>query len=120
MKVKIKETGKAEELIIINPETGTEWSDDLIGGTLATSDGQFVWDDEEQIYVSDQENYDWWETYLEEYENAENRKYNMELTEAEEIYINNNIHVEFNDIPSVTEQLLDDIEENRQSKKNVI
>lgn len=62
MYIKIKETGELNELYIAHE--GTEWTQGLIGNTGALKDGQFVWSEEENAYVTSQDNYDWWAKYI--------------------------------------------------------
>lgn len=67
MLVKIKETGEIKELRIVSEETGIEWTTDFIGNYGALKDGQFSWNDEEEIYESNQATYDWWFDVIENY-----------------------------------------------------
>lgn len=71
MKIKIKETGKIESLKIISEETGIEWTNDFIGNYGALTDGQFTWNNEEDIYETDQVTYDWWFDIIERYTEAD-------------------------------------------------
>lgn len=59
MKVMIRETGKIEELSYV-AVNGTDCIQDFVGNTGALSDGQFSYDDEQDVYVADQDTYDWW------------------------------------------------------------
>lgn len=63
MNVKIKETGKVEELVIVG-ENGIEWTSDLVGNAGAFGDGQFVWSEDDDAYVADQDTFDWWQRYI--------------------------------------------------------
>ncbi len=60
MKVRIRETGAIEELVIIDRESGFDWSRDLIGHAGALADGQFVHDQDVDVYDASQAAYDWW------------------------------------------------------------
>lgn len=64
MNVKIKETGKIENLSIIDRNTGVDWVNDLIGNAGALSDGQFEWSEEDDAYLVSQAEYDWWSLYI--------------------------------------------------------
>jgi hypothetical protein len=70
MDVKIKETGEIKTLEI-RDERGIEWADDMIGNAGAKTDGQFTWDDEEEVYLAEQGTYDWWHDYIADYEATE-------------------------------------------------
>lgn len=67
MKFIINETGKHEELSIIDTKTGMDWSNDLIGNSGAV--GQYIeYDDAEDAYRITQEDFDWWSEYIAMYE----------------------------------------------------
>lgn len=67
MKFIINETGKHEELSIIDTKTGMDWSNDLIGNSGAV--GQYIeYDDVEDAYRINQEDFDWWSEYIAMYE----------------------------------------------------
>jgi excisionase family DNA binding protein len=68
MDIKIKETGKVKDLSLIDPRTKIEWTRDLLGNANATHDGQFVWDDEAEVWLADQGTYDWWAKYIQDTE----------------------------------------------------
>ncbi len=63
MNVVIKETGKREALTILS-ETGIEWTHVLIGNADGFREGRFVWSEEEDAYLADQDTYDWWSAYI--------------------------------------------------------
>lgn len=62
MKVKIRETGKIEDLSITS--NGVNWVNDLVGNAGAFDDGQFVYEYDEDVYVADQTTFDWWAGYI--------------------------------------------------------
>ena len=70
MKVKIRETNKIVDILIYS-EHGIEWTQDLLGNGGAFLDGQFVWDDDEDIYVADCGTVDWWWSYIDDYYDVE-------------------------------------------------
>lgn len=72
MKVKIKETGKSEDLSLI-AESGICWAQDLIGNHGALTDGQFDYDEEIGEYLCSQDTYDWWRDYLTAQQKADDR-----------------------------------------------
>lgn len=78
MDIIIKETSASESFSIIDPKTGVNWISDFVGNTGATMDGQFVWDDELDAYVCDQETYDWWENCIDEHQKLADRVYELE------------------------------------------
>lgn len=63
MKVKIRETGKIEDLSI-KSENGVNWVNDLVGNAGALDDGQFVYEYDEDVYLADQATFDWWAGYI--------------------------------------------------------
>jgi hypothetical protein len=71
MKIKIKQTGEIKRLDIYDRQTGVNWAQDLIGNTGALIDGQFVWSDEDDAYLADQNTYDWWAQYIADSEATE-------------------------------------------------
>lgn len=60
MEVKIKESGKVETLSIIDPKTGCCYVADLIGN----ADGFSQFEREGEMWVCDQETFDWWDAYI--------------------------------------------------------
>jgi hypothetical protein len=106
MQVRINETSKIEELVIIDRKSGVNWVSDMIG-----NDGQFGYDSDAEIRTCDQETYDWWSAYISATEEADDR-----LAEVSEIYGSDLVQeyiwaalegVEFNDIPAAQMQALD-------------
>lgn len=71
MNVKIKETGKLEKLSFVDRATGVNFVQDLIGNTGALGDGQFVWSEEDDAYLTEQHTYDWWAQYIADSEATE-------------------------------------------------
>lgn len=67
MNVKINNTNIIVSLTATDPDTGIEWTQDMIGNTGAMNDGQFVWSEEDNAYLADQETYDWWDRYITQY-----------------------------------------------------
>lgn len=67
MKFIINETGKIEDLTIIDTKTGTDWSNDLIGNSGAI--GAYIhYDDAADAYRINQEDFNWWSEYISMYE----------------------------------------------------
>lgn len=72
MKVMIKETGKLEELNLVDDATGVDSAIDVIGNHGGL-DGQFVYDDDAGIYHCSQDTFDWWSRVLHEQQELEDR-----------------------------------------------
>ena len=76
MKIKIKETGKIENLSIIDPKSGVNWISDFIGN--ADGFAQFEKEIDEdgdatEYWICDQSTFDWWDKVVDEYQNLEDR-----------------------------------------------
>jgi N-methylhydantoinase B/oxoprolinase/acetone carboxylase alpha subunit len=111
MQVRINETSKIEELVIIERKSGVNWVSDMIGNVGAFNDGQFGYDSDAEIRTCDQETYDWWSAYISATEEADDR-----LAEVSEIYGSDVVQpyiwsalegAEFSDIPATQMQALD-------------
>ena len=63
MKIVIRETGERKTLSLIDPATGVDWVQDLIGNSGAIGD-YIHYDDEADAYVMSQGDYEWWEEYI--------------------------------------------------------
>lgn len=73
MKIRIIETGKTEELSIIDPKSGTNWINDLMGNHGALPE----YDDEDDCYLMQQESFEWWDKLVDDYQAADNRRHNL-------------------------------------------
>ncbi|WP_338465071.1 hypothetical protein [Shouchella rhizosphaerae] len=75
MNVLIKETGIRETLQLIDRETGVDCARDLIGNYdgLGKEDHQFAYDEESEVYITSQENFDWWKRVLDDQQALEDR-----------------------------------------------
>ncbi len=62
MNIRIKESGKIEELNIIDPKTRLDYSIDFIGNTGAFSDSSFSYDVESGEYTCNQNTFNWWDS----------------------------------------------------------
>lgn len=69
MDITITETGATEELTIIDPESGVNWINDLMGNHGALPE----YNDEDNTYHMIQEDFDWWDNLVKEYQTADNR-----------------------------------------------
>lgn len=72
MKVTIRETGKMEQLQLLDNETGTDCTIDIIGN-YGGLDGQFVFDEESNVYHCDQDTFVWWDRVLHEQQELNDR-----------------------------------------------
>jgi hypothetical protein len=73
MKIIIKESQEAKELNLIDPETNTNWIGDFVGNTGALEDGQFVYDEETDVYAADWDTYLWWEEVVAAHQDLDDR-----------------------------------------------
>lgn len=80
MDVIINETGKREELTLIDAKTGQDMSGDIIGNSGAVGD-YIAYDDAEGCYRMSQEDYQWWADYL-----SMTARYNDQLNELRDKY----------------------------------
>lgn len=78
MNIIIKETGKEKSLSIIDPRTGVDFIQDFIGNHGALIDGQFVFDEDRDAWVCDQETYDWWVKVVNDNQALNDRIYELE------------------------------------------
>ncbi len=92
VKVKIKETNQVEELSIIDAETGCDYVGDFIGNHDALNT-QFIYDDENDVWVCDQETFEWWSQVI-----NENQKLNYRIEEMKEKYGSDKIHNVLQDV----------------------
>lgn len=63
-------------LSIIDPKTGIDYIQDFIGNTGALIDGQFNYDDQD-VYICDQNTFDWWCKVASDNQILENRIYEL-------------------------------------------
>jgi hypothetical protein len=64
-------------LSIIDPKTGIDYIQDFIGNTGALIDGQFNYDDDQDVYICDQNTFDWWCKVASDNQILENRIYEL-------------------------------------------
>lgn len=60
MKVKVKESGKMVELVMMDPRSQVNCASDFIGNAGGLSTGEFVLDEENRCYVASEGVVDWW------------------------------------------------------------
>lgn len=72
MKVIIRETRKMEQLQMLDNETGTDCTIDIIGN-YGGLNGQFVYDEESDVYHCNQDTFVWWERVLDEQQELNDR-----------------------------------------------
>lgn len=73
MDITITETGEKTELSIIDPRSGVDWTNDLLGNHNELPD----YNDDDGSYHMSQEAYDWWFDLIENYQAADDRCYEM-------------------------------------------
>ncbi len=73
MNVTIIETGNQGELGIIDPKSGVNWINDLMGNHGALPE----YDDETGTYKMTQEDYDWWADLTKRYQAADDRYHEL-------------------------------------------
>ena len=78
MEIIINETGKREELTIIDRKTGQDMAADIIGNSGAVGDYITI---ENGVYSTSAENYQWWSNYLDMLS-----RYNEQLDDLREQY----------------------------------
>jgi tetrahydromethanopterin S-methyltransferase subunit A len=72
MNIIIKETLKAAELLILD-QNGIDYTQDFIGNAGALINGKFVYDDELDAYLCDQETFDLWEKVVNDHQELNKR-----------------------------------------------
>lgn len=77
MNVRIIKTKEVKELGIIDAASGQDYIADFIGNTGAMNDGQFVWFEEDDMYETTLENFEWWERVSGAYEKADQVQYDF-------------------------------------------
>lgn len=114
MKIKIKETGDIVDLIINDPQTGIEWTQDLLEGDYDYIEGDYDYDDDDEINTMYEEQYLWWEDYIKRRTKAEERLYDIVGDDVNiykkyhELY---NTNVEFEFIPEAMNEAMDELME---------
>lgn len=106
MRVKIIETGMVRLLTVINRRTGENYAADIIGNA-----GGFVdefWVDDQGERCCSMETYEWWHSYLIQYQAAEDRidalKEEHDPQEIDEAVWS--IHADLEDLPSEVHKAL--------------
>jgi hypothetical protein len=112
MEIKIKETGELETLEIIDPKYGVNWINDLMGNHGELPE----YDDEEGIYLIDQESYDWWKDLTSRYQAADDRYYELKKevddTEAFEREMQDACSCDLENMPEAMQAVCDEWENN--------
>lgn len=114
MQVKIIETGEKEELIIIDPENGVDWINDMMGnhGCLPEHD------DEADCYIMKKEDFEWWKDLTSEFQKADDRYYELLNSLNGENYNSlfesvQNINVDLEDFPRAVQEICDQYEKKK-------
>ena len=72
MKCRIKETGEIKYLVKTDRESGVDMEADIIGGHGGFIDEIFDYDEWNDVYDVAAEDFDWWENWIDENNEAEN------------------------------------------------
>jgi hypothetical protein len=88
MKIRINETNEVKDLTIIDRNTGLEWTRDLLGNNDALN-----YDDDDEIHTMSQDDFEWWEEYINDYEADEEEKEEL-INELCEVGLDGNEIVE--------------------------
>ena len=111
MNIIINQTSVAKTLSIFDPKTDIDYISDFIGNTGALTDGQFIWDDDRDAYLCDQDTFDWWEKVVNDNQELEDRIYALVNEHgSEEVYavINDAGNFDPEDYAANINQILDD------------
>ena len=110
MEIKIAETGKIETLELIDPNTKTNWIEDLMGNhnSLPAHNGDY--------YVMAQADFDWWADLVERYQAADDRYNDLVGTLADDdkkalIEEAHNINCDLENFPEALEAVCDRFDE---------
>jgi len=79
MTIKIIETVETAELSIIDPKTGIDWTADLLGNHNA-----LVYDNDNSWYIMSQDDFNWWDTLIRDYQAADNRSHQIKTEMSRE------------------------------------
>lgn len=77
MQIFIKDSGKEETLALYDTKTGIDYINDFIGNEGALRDGQFVYDDDRNTYVCNQDTFDWWEKVVDDNQDLNDRIFDL-------------------------------------------
>ena len=107
MKITIIETKEKKELIITDPKTGIQWTNDLLGNYDSLPD----YNDDDGTYHILQDDYDWWYDLINDYQAADNRCYDIlcgiDDDGSMEAEIQN-INCDLEDLPGCLNQICDE------------
>ena len=92
MDVKIRKTGERENLIIIDPDTGIDWINDLMGNCNELPE----YDEDAGCYVMTRDDFEWWDDLTIRYQKADDRYHSLLTT-----LNNNNSKKLFNDVQNI-------------------
>lgn len=83
MNVTIIETGETATLKIIDPKSGTDWTNDLLGNHGALPD----YNDETDSYHMPHDDYNWWSDLIDRYQTADDRYHELLRSLPESAYV---------------------------------
>lgn len=107
MKITIIETNEKTELSIIDPKSGCDWTNDLLGNHNELPD----YDDDDTYHMS-QKSYDWWADLIENYQAADNRCHALLQELSGKTYDDmeneiHNINCDLEDLPAYINDICD-------------
>ena len=111
MDITIIETNEKTELSIIDRKSGVNWVNDLLGNHDALPD----YNDDDGTYHMPQEDFDWWDNLIKEYQASDDRYYKILDQLKDPDYENmiaefQNINCDLEDLPGYTNQICDEYE----------
>jgi len=109
MKIKIIEDGTIESLHMIDPDTGCDIIDDMVGNFGGHE--HFKWVEDEGYFLSSRENYEWWNRVISAHQQMYNRIAELRCEfgpEAVFFAIGNAGDCDFEDYPAAVNQALNE------------
>ena len=103
MNIQIRETKETKTLRLRDPRTGVDWIEDFIGNAGGWE--FFEYDEDSGNYLVDQDDFDWWNDIIDEYQKADNEEYAFIQSLTEESYCEylahkeSYMHCDFEDQP---------------------
>lgn len=112
MNIIIKETNATETLSIIDSRTNVNYVSDFIGNTGDLDNGQFVYDEDQDAYICDQDTFDWWEKVLADHQEVDDRIKSLSdqfgVDEINHIISKANVFADLEDQPAFINNALDE------------
>ncbi|MDO4687085.1 MAG: hypothetical protein Q4A92_11120 [Corynebacterium sp.] len=84
MQVAIKGASFTTSLLLINPDTEVDYVADFIGNAGGLTNGDFVFDHEQDCYVCDRDTLEWWEQVISDQQQLAYRIHDLSRVHGEE------------------------------------